>query len=483
MALLSAMPALPSPDAGSMVKPEVDLFVEQVSWLGPQFQKSSRLALMSWIGRMLKPEARERLGKLFRADHLIQIQAEEAILRLLNRAWQKRAPRHAILDVPEREVDWPQTYLQELTRPPARYWAKEPTHLLDAEMLGALCSLATTILELGSLAPAEEGSRPRALRDDLRAAIARVRRDAASRYVAYTPRHEQRLLRMDDDARRAALAIRAGLAFWRERFGGEGDTEKLRAVGNQIEEADLVHQRRTLDSLLELTSAIGLARAALETRDKADLPEGERWVLEDVDDRDQKNVPRIRLRAGALVCRISKDAPQGDTLVSILADMGINARGNQPDIVISFSRFDATGQERSLFVLADAKRNATSDGKSYLGASVDAALSYAVSFGHRMRLRFHPERASRIEGDVLPAVTLFCRQGVAKIGGASGADQVLIDRLRAPQPLPAVMALHIDHFFPSPDSASRRTFRPAILSAWFGRIARQASAALQAGAP
>ncbi|AKT39616.1 hypothetical protein [Chondromyces crocatus] len=456
--------------------PEIDLFIHHLSWLGTFLEGPSRLAVMSWVGRMLRAEVREQLHGLFQADHPLQVQAEMAILRLLNRAWQKRAPRYALLDVPERDVDWPRTYLEELTRPPARYWARETSPLLDADMLGALCSLASSLLELGALSLAVEGSRRSALREELRVAIARVARDVGNRRVPFTLRHEQRLLRADDDARRAALAIRAGLAFWRGRFGGEGDALKLREIGEQIQEADLKHQRRTLYSLLELTSALGIARAALETREEIDLPEGVRWTLEDVDDRDQKNVPRLRLRSGALTCRISKEPPEGDMLVSLLAEMGLKSTGSQPDIVMTFSRTDPSGREKSLFVLADAKRNAASDGRAYLSASVDAAVGYAVSFGHRMGLRFHPGGEGRIDGDVLPAVTLFCQQGVKKIGGAGPDEPDILGRLRGHAALPAVLALDMDHFFSGVEPYRWRT---GILGAWFGRIARQASVALQ----
>lgn len=472
----AAAPAAASVSTQVASRPDIDLFVEQVGWLGDRVSAPSRLTVMSWLGRMLRPEVRARLSGLFRADHPAQIQAEAAILRLLCRSWQKRAPRYVLLDVPEREVDWPRTHLEELTVPPSRYWARAPAQLLDAEMLGALASLGGTLLELGSLGAADEAGARRAAREELRRAIARVNREVGNRRVPYTPRHEQRLLRADEDARRAALAIRAGLAFWRARFGGEGDRAKLRDMGEQIHEADLKHRARTLYSLLELSSAISIARAALETREAVDLPAGERWTLEDIDDQDSRNVPRIRLRAGALRCCISKEPPHGDTLVPLLQDMGLAARGNQPDIVMTFSRLDPSGQERSLVVLADAKRNADSDGRGYLSASVDAAIGYAVSFGHRMRLRFHPGGEALIDGDVLPAVTLFCRQGVTKIAGVGPGDAEILARLRGPAALPAVMALDLEHFFG--DTGARAGWRPDILSAWFGRISRQAVAAL-----
>jgi hypothetical protein len=97
-----------------------------------------------------------------------------------------------------------------------------------------------------------------------------------------------------------------------------------------------------------------------------------------------------------------------------------------------------------------------------------------------MRLRFHPGGEPRIDGDVMPAVTLFCRQGVRKVAGVGGNEQAIIARLRAPEALPAVMALDIDHFFPG---TTTYAWNPRILAAWFGRIARQSLAVLQRGGP
>jgi hypothetical protein len=428
---------------------------------------------MSWVGRALRPEVRDELRSFFRVNHRVHIQAECELLALLRRPWQKQAPQYSRLDMPERNVDWARTHVEELTSPPSRFWARDLVPMLDAGLLGGLCSLGTTVLDLGTLGPINDERR--AIREALRDAIARIARSIGRRHGAYTRLHEQRLLRMDRDTRNSALAIAAYLAFWRDRFGTEGDVDRLRAFAQEIDEADLRCQRRTLDSLLEVSTSIAIARAAIETRDAADLPEGARWEIEEVDERDERNVPRMRLRAGALSCTISKDAPKGDSLLPLLAGMGILARGNQPDIVLTFAKKDADGQENRLVVLADAKRNAGHDGKGYLATSVETAVTYAVSFGHLMGLRFNADGRGRIDGDVLPAVSLFCRQGVNKVAGAGPREEDIIARLRAPERLPAVMAFDLGHFFGGEGGAR---WSPAILGAWFGRIAREASAAL-----
>jgi hypothetical protein len=463
----------PPATGGAESRPDLDLFVDQVSWLGRHLRDSSRIGVISWIGRALRPEVLDELRSFFRVDHLVHIQAERELLALLRRPWQKQAPQYSRLDMPERNVDWARTHVEELTSPPSRFWARDLVPMLDAGLLGGLCSLGTTMLDLGTLGPISDERR--AVREALRDAIARIARSIGRRYGAYTYLHEQRLLRMDRETRNSALALRAYLSFWRDQFGGDGDVDRLRAFAREIDEADLRCQRRTLDSLLELSASIAIARAAIETQDAADLPDGTRWEIDAVDERDERNVPQIRLRAGALSCTISKNAPKGDALLPLLAGMGISARGNQPDIVLTFARKNADGQENKIVILADAKRNAEHDGKGYLAASVETAAVYAVSFGHLMGLRFHPDRRGQIDGDVLPAVSLFCRQGVRKVAGAGPREEEIIARLRAPERLPAVMALDLSHFFGG-EGGSR--WRPAIVGAWFGRIAREAAVAL-----
>jgi len=455
------------------VRQDLDYFVDQVCWLGKHLRDPSRLGVMSWLGRSLRPEIRGYLRSFFRADHPAHIRAELELLTLLRRPWQKQAPQYSRLDMPERNVDWARTHLEELTSPPVRFWARDMVPMLDGGLLAGLCSLGRTMLDLGALGDISDERR--ATRDALRDAIARVARAIGCRDGAYTHLHEQRLLRMGGETRKSALTLREYLAFWRDTFGGDDDVVRLRAFGQEIEEADLRCGQRTLDSLLELSSAIAIVRGAMETRDTADLPHGIRWQLEDVDERDERNVPSMILRSGTLSCSISKRAPRGDTLLSFLAGMGVPARGNQPDIVLRFWKQREDGQTDELVVLADAKRNAAQDGKGYLATSVETAAVYAVSFGHMMGLRFHPDGQGRIDGDVLPAVSLFCRQGVKMIAGAGPRPEDIVARLRSAERLPAILALDVGHFFTGDEKAK---WNPAIVSAWFGRIAREASAAL-----
>lgn len=471
--MVSPMPAAIEATQAVFSRPDIELFVDHVAWLGGYLKDPSRLGVMSWLGRSLRPEVRAELSGLFRADHPIQIQAEKELLVLLRRPWQKHAPRYARLDMPERNVDWARTYIEELTAPPARFWSREVVPMLDGGLLGGLCSLGRTMLDLGSFGSID--LERRSVRAALEQAIAMVSRTIGRHHASYTSLHEQRLLRMDGETRRCALSLRSYLEFFRDRFGESGDRDGLQALTRRIGEADLRCDRRTLDSLLEISAAIAIARAAVSTVIAADLPDGIPWELVDVDERDEKNVPRIRLRAGPLSCVISKDAPNDDTLVPLLRQMGLSARGNQPDIVMTFTLTTETGRQESILVLADAKRNAEDDGRRYLASSVETAIVYAVSYGHRMGLRIHPNGTTRIDGDVLPAVTLFCRQGVKTIAGVGPREEDIVARLRSADPLPAVLALDLSHIRRSQEE----TDVSPILRAWLGRIARQAKHTLK----
>lgn len=455
------------------MRQDLELFVDQVSWLGKHLRDPSRLGVMSWLGRVLRSEIRNHLRSFFRADHPTHVYAELELLTLLRRPWQKQAPQYSRLDMPERNVDWARTHVEELTSPPVRFWARDTVPMLDGGLLAGLCSLGRTMLDLGTFGTISDERR--ATRDALRDAIARVARAIGCRDGAYTHLHEQRLLRMGGETRKSALTIREYLAFWRENFGADDDVVRLRAFGQEIEEADLRCGQRTLDSLLEISSAISIVRAAIEARDEADLPNGIRWEIDDVDERDERNVPSMIIRAGTLSCHISKKSPHGDTLVPLLKGMGIPARGNQPDIVLKFSKQHEDGQSNEIVVLVDAKRNAEQDGRGYLATSVETAAVYLVSFGHLMGVRFHPDGQGRIDGDVLPAVSLFCRQGVKMIAGVGPRPADIVARLRSVERLPAIVALDVGHFFMGDGKAK---WNPAIVSAWFGRIAREASAAL-----
>jgi hypothetical protein len=464
----------PAPALSAPSQLDIDMFVDQVAWLGRHLRDPSRLGVVSWLGRALRPEVRTQLYGLFRADHPLVQRAEAELLRLLRRPWQKHAPRYARLDVPERNVDWTRTYVEELTSPPSSFWSREVVQMLDAGLLGALCSLGQTLLDLGAMG--EISPDRRTLRSALAHAIEMISRSVGRHRIPYTTLHEQRLLRMDPEAHAAARSISACLDFFRSKFGSDEDLDGLRALASQISEADLRCSNRTLDSLLELSASIAIARAATSTTSARGVADSLSWQLLDVDERDDKNVPQIRMVAGPFTCVISKTAPPEDALVPLLHQMGLTTRGHQPDIVMTFTLQSEDGHQASIVALADAKRNADKDGRRYLADSVEAAIVYAMAYGHLMGLRAHPGGRAHIDGDILPAVTLFCRQGVQLVAGSGPGAEEIVARLQHPAPLPAVVALDVRHF--QGGGESRRSGSP-ILSAWFARVARQAQHALR----
>jgi hypothetical protein len=455
--------------------PDVDLFAEQVGWIAPHLPQPNRLGILAWIGRRLHRNAQARFLSHFPIDHPVQRRAERHVIALLRRSWTQPALRYRRLDIPERHVDWPRTYLEATTDPPMHYWLREQTTIPDLGVISALAMLASSFIDLLGLGDATEDRRLRS--ESLQAAMAGLPHGAV-RPAAYSLQHEQRLLRTDGGAREAALAIRECLSFWESSFGGEDDRSALGALARTLQAGDIDNR----DTLLELSATLSIARAAVEAA-PADCSLGEPWRIENLEDRDAKRSPIILLRAGRLRCRISKGVPQlderraEDALVAVLAEMGLHSTGNQPDIVLSFWRED--GKKEVLTVLGDAKRNEAGSGERYLRAAVETAAAYLMSYGHLMRLRIHPDRKPGFHGPILPAVTLFCRQGVRCVVGNDSRDEeklvaALRDRSRA---LPAILAFDLVHF----GCREGEVWRSPALSAWFGRLARQAWETLDGG--
>ncbi len=268
--------------------------------------------------------------------------------------------------------------------------------------------------------------------------------------------------------------IEAALQFWNRLFGGSGtaDAGALWTLGRTVAESDAGN----IDTLLEVSTALSIARAGTQA-DREDWPTSVPWKLESVDDGDA-SYPAIRLRSGGLICEIAKGTPRVLTsdgsrakvadLLSAWADETLpsnhsgKARGRQPDIVVMFWLESQPG--RCAFVLADAKRNATRDGETYLRASLDVAATYLMSFGYRMGLTLPGLDGGAITTALKPAVTIFCRQSTGR--NAQSATAVL----RTDTHAPVVMAFDLEQHF----SPAMRPWHSPVLAAWLGSLGRQA---------
>lgn len=289
----------------------------------------------------------------------------------------------------------------------------------------------------------------------------------------YTPGVEHRLRRADPIG---AAKVRANLDFWKSFFG-EDDARGLAQVAGDLERSDL--ESGNIDTLLELTAAVSIARAAV-TAPSEDQPPTGPWHFRtsDLVSGRARSYSDFVLQSGDLVARIAKGAPRSpggapagrDTLNDVLEAAGYRATGNQPDIVLTFWRSSAP--HRFLVALGDAKRNAAGSGEDYLRRSMEVAATYAVSYGSLLGLTIHGDAGPGFHGGIVPAVTLFCRQGARKVCGEDGADMnAIVRRFRNDDVrLPPFVAFDMERHFPALDEP----WSSPALSAWFGRLARQA---------
>lgn len=295
--------------------------------------------------------------------------------------------------------------------------------------------------------------------------------------VPFGTRHSIRLRRLDERAAEDVGAIEDALGFWTRAFGisNAADSDALAQVGRLLDDADA----QNIDTMMEATVALSIARAAVEAP-RPDWPTVFPWTVLSVDD-PRAMYPVIRLRSGDLICEIAKGTPRGGLiggerekipdLLSPWADEALpqtgksRSSGRQPDLVISF--WFEGNPSNVVFALGDAKRNATGDGEGYLRAALEVAATYLMSFGHRMGLAVPGREGGSYRTDLMPGVTIFCRQGT----GRDPKD--VIDQLRNGHP-PVVMAFDLEkHMEPT-----ARPWSAPVLGAWLGALGRQAEKVL-----
>ncbi len=452
----------------ALVQPDLALFIEHAGWLA-RAQGLTRLGLIAWLRQRLTARAADRIREQLPLDHPVQRAAEAAVIGVLRRIIEHRASRSWLQDTPGRLVDWPRTYLNAKGVAPSEFWVREPVLLPDAVVLGALATIASTWMRLLD----DEVSPDRRRRYEALAAAIEGLPPLLRRASAYTQGVERRLQRADPAA---AAKLRVSLDFWTSFFGDD-DARILAQLASNLQRSDL--ESENVDTLLELTAALSIARAALSAP-AADLPPTGPWRFRAADllsGRDRSYSDFV-LQSGNLVVRIAKGVPRpptgkpvaADTLNDILKAMGYHARGNQPDIVITF--WHQARPSRFLTALGDAKRNASGSGEDYLRESVEVAATYAVSYGFLMGLTIHGSSGPGFHGSLVPAVTLFCRQGARKVVGVDGDDtDAIVRRFRDDAgELPPFVAFDLERHF----SAGDGTWASPALSAWFGRLGRQA---------
>lgn len=447
--------------------PDLALFIDHAGWLA-RTQQLTRLGLLAWLGQRLTEQAAMRVRERLPLDHPTQRNAEEAVIGVLKRRVERRATRSRAEDVPGRLVDWPKTYLDSPGMVTSRYWTREPAYLPDAAVLGALATMASTWIRVLW----DEHSADRQQRCDALMAALDGLPPALRVSAAYTQSVEHRLRRIDPPA---TMKIRASLDFWTSFFGND-DTKILAQVARDLGRDDLVNGN--VDTLLELTAALSIARAALAAPSEDQPPTGPWYMRPVAFSTPDRSYADFELHAGDFMARIAKGVPctpagaiaVPDALNSVLGAMGYRATGNQPDIVLTFWKQSAP--HSFVVALGDAKRNASGSGENYLRDSVEVAATYVVSYGSLIGLGIHGNQGHGFHGGLRPAVTLFCRQGARRVCGVKGTDIAAIaSRFRDDNAEPpAFVTFDMEkHFGPTTGEWSS-----PVLSAWFGRLARMA---------
>ncbi|HEY6722855.1 MAG TPA: hypothetical protein VI197_02455 [Polyangiaceae bacterium] len=455
---------------------ELQLFVEQAGWLAPRLQDPTRIGVINWLGRRLERVARQRFITHFPLSHAVQRRGETAVCALLQRSIVVHATKVLRVSEVTRAVDWPATYAcaHLAGRPPQPLLVRKRDAVPDRASLGALVSLGrswTRLLELAADHP-ELGFEYLRRRTALRAAMPpQLIRGLAP--APYGSRHASRLRRLDDEAAFHVASIEQALGFWRRSFGASAtdDSAALSMLARLLDEADA----KNIDTLLEATVALSIARAAVNA-DRADWPTLFPWTVLAVDE-PRSMYPVIRLRSADLVCEIAKGTPRAPSLgderapiadlLSPWADEVLpstgraRSTGRQPDLVVSFHL--EGDPSRVVFALGDAKRNATGDGESYIRAALDVAATYLMAFGYRMGLRLPGPGGGALTTDLMPGVSLFCRQGTGR-DAASAIALLRADRAAV------VMAFDLENHL-EPEA---RPWHAPVLAAWLGSLGRQA---------
>ena len=217
----------------------------------------------------------------------------------------------------------------------------------------------------------------------------------------------------------AATAIDAAVRLWE---GNERRGEALaKFVERWLHKDQQSHLRaKNSNTLFEWTAALWVARAAWSLGWEVDTP--------------LKSGPGkysdLNMNKGEWRFRISKGEPKSpapkpvhisgrtngkDRLTEARRLAGLEARGQQPDIVMTF--WVSGDPDNYVTYLGDAKRNETSDGLGYLSSSVMRAGAYLYAFGEWLHCR--------------PRFTLFMLQGADKgrEKRAEAIDQTEMDRL------------------------------------------------------
>lgn len=372
-------------------------------------------------------------------DDEIQRNGEDALVKLANRLPNQGRHTRRWSDAPGRAVDWSQTWLSREMGRCDRFCNLERVLVPDKATRGALAGLASrweSVLEcvpaaadrdkrLNSLRkarlalnsnrippPVEAGRESSATQStgaDEEIGGVRSRSSTVPSIVVnkatlqYLPSQgsgwsqnaSRRLHHVDHEA---AIAIDAAIRLW------EGNERRGAALAKFVERwlhgDQQSHLRaQNANTLLEWTAALWVARAALTL--------GWEWDASSSLQTGSGKYSDLNMKKGKWCFRVSKGQPESpggvpisgdrkDRLTEARVKASLEARGQEPDIVITF--WVSGDLVNYVTYLGDAKRNETKDGLGYLSTSVMRAGAYLYAFGEWLHCR--------------PRFTLFMWQGV-----------------------------------------------------------------------
>jgi hypothetical protein len=386
-------------------------------------------------------ELARKLGMLSPA----QREAEDALAdtlgkhRALRRRFSQRTWSHSI----DRRVDWPRT-LEAADLPiPSRYATAVRVEQPDTELtieLARLARLWSSILV--DLDPKRAARLERAWQGLL-----------PNKHGSGSSLSPRMMARLAHSNARAAAAIARGACA---RYLPV-EPAFVKALADYLANStDLTV--KNADTLLEVTSAFAIARAAVHAG----------WELSSVGKLAGEKYPKLTLTnpTNGLTCTLSKDKPSVTNLRTPLAEaMGLRTTGGQPDVVVTFGRNDA----RPVVYLCDAKRNAYGDGAGYLASSLDRMLAYIVEYGAALDFNLPNYGLATAQRVDAPLATIFAWKDVEKIAGRLRKQAQPHNLLESDELVPLVMAFDTRDI-----EAPSRPDEPWVLKSWFHRLARVA---------
>lgn len=464
--------------------PDVALFAEHLRWFAHRHLRDrSRWGVAVWIAARLHPKKRERWTRQWKIEHETHARAERDLVTFLRTSVTARASCIRLVELPDRHVDWVATSLRPplgQLRPAPPYVSRRSRPLPDGPLLATLAGLAESWAIALDLAAdgGHDSARNAALQDRAR----KLRKAAAlheahrAKALPFNERLFDRLRRVGDEGAVLARTLAEALSFWERAFAADmSEDAAFRAFGESLQKDDMAN----LDTLLEFSAALSIARIATEPDDSKDA-----WKLSPVSLAEKRAYPSLVLHRGALRCEITKGmhvTPNGRAqhrdisrswLDEVLTGGEEHSIGHQPDIVLRFSHRD--DRARALVAIADAKRNVAGDGQHYLRHSIGSAAMYMIAFAHMLGLKVSDGTAGSdptIRTALTPAVTLFCFQQLGE--RAKDANRMTELFGSHPERVPSVVALNLrDHFGHAPGGS----WRSPVLTAWFRLLTRQVEA-------